>query len=251
MTQSWQERTELLFKNEKTEKIQNSSILIAGLGGVGAYAAEMLCRAGVKNLTIIDFDTVKQSNKNRQLIALESTIGLTKTEVMASRLSDINPDINLNVMNVFLRDELTDEILAKQYDYVVDAIDTLSPKIFFIKRAVKNGLKLVSSMGAGGKTDPEKIMISDISESYNCDLARALRKKLSGLGIKSGFKVVFSSEKTKANSKVYVEDEPNKKTTVGTVSYMPAIFGCYCASVVIREIAGEEIFLEKTNKSKK
>ncbi len=240
MNENWQERTLLLLKSEKVEKLKCANVLVAGLGGVGAYAAEMLCRAGVGKLTIIDFDTVHPSNKNRQLLALDSTIGKAKSQLMKERLIDINPNLELVVHDVYLRDELSDNILEEKFDYVVDAIDTLSPKIFFINRAVKNGLKLISSMGAGGKLDPSKVLIADFSESYNCNLARVLRKKLSKLGVKSGFKVVFSNELVDDDCVMFVENVENKKTTVGTISYMPAIFGCYCASVVIRELISPE-----------
>ena len=244
MTSShWQERTELLIRTENLEKLRASHVFVAGLGGVGAYAAEMLCRAGVGNLTIADGDHVNPSNRNRQLLALESTHGKRKAILMAERLKDINPNIQLTVIDEFLRDERTDEILGLSYDYVVDAIDTLSPKIFLIRSAVKLGLPLVSSMGAGGKMDPSRVMVADFSNTFHCNLARILRKRLRRLDVSGGFKAVFSAELVDEESITPVEDEPNKKTTVGTISYMPAIFGCVCASVVIRELLGFNIEL--------
>ena len=244
MIEDWQERTNLLIKKDKLEILKKSNVLIAGLGGVGAFAAEMICRAGVGKMTIIDSDNVKPSNKNRQLLAMESTVGLPKAEIMGARLRDINPEIELCVHNEYLRDQFSDQILDEKFDYVVDAIDTLAPKVFFIRGAMLNGLKLVSSMGAGGRTDPAKIKIADFSDSHNCDLARLLRKRLGGFDIKSGFKVVFSTEISSEESKIHVENVQNKKTTIGTISYLPAIFGCYCASVVIRDLIGEEVPLE-------
>jgi len=234
--ENWLDRTELLLGKEQLLKLKNSNILIAGLGGVGAYAAEQLCRSGIGELTIIDADIVEVTNKNRQLIALDSTIGLSKVNVMSARLKDINPDIKLNIINEYVRDTRITELLkAHKYDYVVDAIDTLSPKIFLIYNSVENNLPIVSSMGSGGKLDPSQILVSDISKSYNCPLARVLRKGLHRMGIYKGVKVVFSSEKINPSAVILVESE-NKKSNVGTISYIPAIFGCFMASVVIRDI---------------
>ena len=232
----WLERTELLIGEGKLKNIASKHVLVAGLGGVGAYAAEMICRAGVGELTIIDGDIIQPSNRNRQLLALKSTEGKSKAELMATRLHDINPDIKLNVINEYIKDERLDEILKRPFDYVVDAIDTLAPKIFFIYNALENGLKIASSMGAGGKTDPTKVHIKDISKSYNCKLAAVLRKRLHRLGVYTGVKVVFSSEKVNKEAVIWIEEEDSKKSTVGTISYMPAIFGCFLASIVINDL---------------
>ncbi len=235
---SWLERTELLFGKEKLEKLKQANVLVVGLGGVGAYAAEQLCRAGIGKMTIVDGDVVEESNRNRQLPALVSTKGLPKAEILAQRFKDINPEIELTVVNDFIRDERTIELLKSQpFDYVVDAIDTLSPKVFLVYHALQMGLKVVSSMGAGGKTDPSKIELTDISKSYNCKLAKMMRKRLSRLGVKKGLKVVFSSEEIDENA-VKLEESRNKKSTVGTISYMPPMFGCFIASAVIRDLAG-------------
>ncbi|GAB4277604.1 MAG: tRNA threonylcarbamoyladenosine dehydratase [Marinilabiliales bacterium] len=236
---NWQERTALLIGEKKIQLLSSKHVLIAGLGGVGGYAAEQICRAGIGKLTIIDGDKINISNKNRQLIALDSTIGINKAIAFKKRLLDINPQLELNVIEEYIKDERITEILDNKYDYVVDAIDTLSPKVFFIYNSVKFGHNIVSSMGAGSKTDPEKVKIADISKSYNCTLARILRKKLHRLGVYEGVKVVFSSEKSQKESVVLQDNEPNKKSTVGTISYMPAIFGCYCASVVIRDLISD------------
>jgi tRNA A37 threonylcarbamoyladenosine dehydratase len=234
---SWLERTELLVGKEKLAKLHNSNVLIVGLGGVGAYAAEQICRAGVGNMTIIDADLVHESNLNRQLAALQSTLLQPKASVMASRLLDINPDLNLKVYAEFLRDQRTEEILLSQkFDYVIDAIDTLSPKINLIIKSLKLKIPLVSSMGAGGKFDPSQVQIADISKSYNDMLARMLRKRLHKYGIYSGFKVIFSPEEIDKSKVVLLENEQNKKSAVGTISFMPAVFGIFAASVVINSI---------------
>ncbi len=233
---SWLNRSELLLGKKGVETLQRSNVLIVGLGGVGAYAAEQLCRSGIGKLTIVDADVIEESNLNRQLPALTSTIGKSKVDVLQNRLLDINPDIEITAIKTFLRDEKTAKILmAQQYDYVVDAIDTLSPKVFLIYECVKHKINVVSSMGAGGKTDPTMVKISDVSKSFNCKLARMMRKRLSKLGIKKGFKVVFSPEEVLLDA-VKIEESQNKKSTVGTISYMPAIFGCFAASVVINDL---------------
>lgn len=232
----WLSRTELLAGKEKLIALREKHVLIAGLGGVGAMAAEQICRAGIGRMTIIDGDTVHPSNRNRQLPALKSTEGINKTEVMSKRLLDINPNLKLNVLNEYIRDERILEILGTGYDYVVDAIDTLSPKVILLFNCVQLGLPVVSSMGAGGKFDPSQIRVVDINESYNCKLAYYLRKRLHKMGVWKGLKVVFSPETVDRNSVILQEDESNKKSNVGTISYMPAIFGCYCASVVVRDL---------------
>lgn len=236
---SWQERTQLLLGEEKLATINKSHILVVGLGGVGAYATEMLARAGVGELTIADADTVGESNINRQLIALHSTIGRNKTDVLAERLMDINPNLKLHIHTEYIRDEKTYELLdAAKYDYVVDCIDTLSPKVNLIAGALERGIPLVSSMGAGAKTDPTKIEVKDIEKSHHCPLAHMLRKRLHKLGIRSGFWAVFSPEPVREGSMIIAE-ERNKKSNVGSISYIPAAFGCVCSSVVIRDLLDE------------
>lgn len=232
----WQDRTELLIGKKGLENLKKAHVLVAGLGGVGAYAAEMLCRAGVGELTIIDGDVVQPGNMNRQLIALNSTIGKSKARLMQVRLLDINPQLRLNVIEEYIKDDRMIEILDQPYDYVIDAIDTLAPKIFLIYHALQKGHRVASSMGAGGKTDPTKIQIADLSDSYNCKLASILRKRLHRLGVYDGVKVVFSSEKVAKEAVLLTEGEQNKKSTVGTISYLPAVFGCFLASIVIRDL---------------
>jgi tRNA A37 threonylcarbamoyladenosine dehydratase len=228
----------MLIGSDSLARLHSASILVVGLGGVGSYAAEAICRAGVGSMTIVDGDTVHSSNRNRQLLALKSTAGMPKADIMGARLLDINPSLQLKVINEYIRDERMTEILDSGFDYVVDAIDTLSPKVFLIYHSVQRNLKIVSSMGAGGKFDPLSIRISDISETTDCTLARILRKKLHKLGVRSGFMAVYSPEVIDKTKIIPTAGEKNKASVVGTISYMPAAFGLACASVVIREIAG-------------
>jgi tRNA A37 threonylcarbamoyladenosine dehydratase len=234
----WLSRTELLLGADGLNKLKTSNVLIVGLGGVGGYAAEMICRAGVGKMTIVDGDTLHSTNRNRQLLALKSTDGKAKALVMAERLKDINPGLDVTVINEYIRDERMTEILDSGFSYVVDAIDTLSPKVFLIYHAVMKKIPVVSSMGAGGKFDPTRITISNISETTDCSLARILRKRLHRLGIRGGVTAIYSSEAIDKSKVVPAIGEKNKASIVGTVSYMPAAFGIACASVVIRDLAG-------------
>ena len=238
--EQWQERTSMLLGEETLARFAASKVMVVGLGGVGAYAAEMLCRAGVGNMVILDSDTVSVTNRNRQLIALESTIGKLKTEVVARRLRDINPAVNLTVIPEYIEESNLEEIfsMAGELDYVVDAIDTLAPKISLIKYCVEHKIPHVSAMGAGATLDATKIRIADISKSYNCPLAHILRKKLRKEGISKGFKVVFSEELPDRDAIVPME-ERNKKSQVGTISYLPAVFGCVCAQAAIEYLIGK------------
>ena len=236
---NWLERTELLLGKEKLDLLRQAHVLVVGLGGVGAYAAEMIARAGVGRMTIADADTVAPNNINRQLVALHSTVGRPKAEVLAERLRDINPTLELHVVDKYIKDEETDLLLdSARFDYAVDAIDTLSPKLALILGALKRGIPLVSSMGAGAKTDPTKMEIADISKTHHCPLAHMLRKRLHKLGVRSGFKAVFSPEAMREGAMILC-DEQNKKSNVGTISYIPALFGIGCASVAIRTLIGE------------
>lgn len=238
---NWLERSYLLLGEENMAKLRGANVLVVGVGGVGAYAAEMIVRVGVSRMTIADSDTVAASNINRQLIALQSTIGRDKVALLAERLRDINPDLELRTVNAYIKDEMTDTLLdSERFDYVVDAIDTLSPKLALIKGCIDRGYPVVSSMGAGAKLDPTRLEISDISKTHHCPLAHMLRKRLHKIGIRSGFKAVFSAEPPREGAMVECE-ERNKKSTVGTISYLPAMFGIGCASVVIRELCGIEI----------
>ena len=241
MQSEWLQRTELLVKEEGIERLQSANILIVGLGGVGSFAAEFLVRSGIGNLTIVDGDTVDITNINRQLPALNSTIGKNKTDVVAERILDINPEINLKKINEFLEPERMEKILTQEkFDYVLDCIDSLSPKLALIITCKRKKIKLVSAMGAGGKTDPSKVMVRDISKTNNCFLAKQIRKKLKKEQIHKGFRCVFSTEIQNENSLKMTDGSNYKKSFYGTISYMPAIFGLYAAAEVIRFLLKKE-----------
>ena len=242
--EAWLERTELLMGSEKLDRLRSANVLVVGVGGVGAYAAEMIVRAGVGRMTIADADKVSPSNINRQLVALHSTVGREKCDILAERLMDINPKLQLTTVNRFIKDDETDALLdSDQFDYVVDAIDTLSPKLALIKGAMDRNIPLVSSMGAGAKTDPTLMEIKDIAKTHHCPLAHMLRKRLHKIGIRKGFWAVFSPEPVREGAMILCEEQ-NKKSNVGTISYIPALFGIGCASVVVRDLIGE--FKNKT-----
>lgn len=233
----WMSRTQLLLGDELIETLQKKHVLVVGLGGVGGICAEMIARAGVGKMTIVDADTVDLSNTNRQIPALHSTAGKLKSEVMAERLKDINPDIELIVKSIYIKDEITGQLLDEaQYDFAVDCIDTLSPKVYFIKACLDRKIPMVSSLGAGGKVDPSQVVITDISKTYQCNLASYVRKKLHSFGIYKGVTVVFSAERVDQSRIIETEKAYPKKSIIGTISYMPAIFGCMAASVVIRSL---------------
>ena len=236
----WQDRTRLLIGEEGINTLKSKHVIVVGLGGVGAYAAEQLARAGIGRMTIVDGDVVNITNRNRQLLALESTVGRPKAEVMAERLRDINPEIELTVLHQYLKDQAIIDLMAQPFDYVVDAIDTVAPKVFLLYYAKMNNQHIVSSMGAGGKFHPEKIEICDISKSNHCRLAFYIRKRLHRLGVFDGIKAVYSTEPVDASS-VITEgvEEQNKVSNVGTISYLPAAFGIFCASVVINDLLGK------------
>lgn len=262
--EAWQERTCLLVGEEKLEAFRAATVIIVGTGGVGGYAAEMICRAGVGNMVLIDSDTVSVSNINRQLLAMTSTIGKSKVRVLEARLKDINPDVNITIIEQYLTPENIPTLLTPIVEaaagqsatgqfifgalcspeknsagkrvpglFLVDAIDTLAPKLALIDFCVKNGIGHVSSMGSGAKFDVTQVRIADISKSYNCPLAYIVRKRLRReYGISKGFKVVFSEELPDKDA-IIAEEGRNKKSNVGTISYLPAVFGCACAQVAV------------------
>ncbi len=232
--EEWMQRTSLLLSEEMTIRLQSGRVLVVGVGGVGAYAAEMLVRAGLGRMTIIDSDSVALSNINRQLVALHSTVGLDKVDVLAKRLNDINPHLELSARKCYLDVEGVDVLLQEGYDFVIDAIDTVAPKVALLAACMRQGIPVVSSMGAGARIDPSQIRYADIADTFHCGLARAVRTRLRKMGVKGKLPVVFSTEVPRAEAVQEVTGERNKRTTVGTVSYMPAIFGCYLAAYVIR-----------------
>ena len=234
---AWTERTELLFGEARVRELAACHVLVVGLGGVGGYAAELIARAGIGRMTIVDADTVQPSNINRQLVATTETIGQAKSTVLAERLRSINPSLQLEAIQAFLKDESLTELLDRhRYDYIVDAIDSLTPKTHLIAQALQRGLPIISSMGAGAKSDPFKIQLADLSRSNSCTLARVLRKRLRKLGVHQGLPVVFSSELPDPKAVKEIQGEQCKRSTAGTVSYMPALFGCHLAAYVIQHL---------------
>ncbi len=234
---NWMQRTSLLFGEEKMRRLAQAHVLVVGLGGVGSYAAELICRAGVGAMTIVDADTVQPGNINRQLPALHTTLGERKADVVARRLLDIHPELRLTVHPVFLKDDNIPELLdSASFDFVVDAIDTLSPKCYLIGQALQRRLRIVSSMGAGAKSDVTQVRFADIRDTYHCGLSKAVRKKLLKMGLRRKLPVVFSTEQADPEAVFEIRDEKNKKSTCGTVSYMPAVFGCYLAEYVLKRL---------------
>ncbi len=234
----WQQRTHLLYGAERAARIAAAHVLVVGTGGVGAYAAEMLCRAGVGRLTLLDADAVAESNINRQLPALHSTVGRPKVEVLAERFYDINPAVQLTLRAEYLEAEAAEALLqADRFDFVVDAIDTIRPKVALIAAALRSRTPIVSSMGAGAKTDITQIRFADVWETYHCGLSKSVRKGLTDAGLKGRrLPVVFCAQQADRNALLAVEGERNKKTTTGTVSYMPATFGCFLAQYVLEHL---------------
>jgi tRNA threonylcarbamoyladenosine dehydratase len=238
-TGNWKERTQLLLGETKLKILHESHVLIAGIGGVGGYAAEQLCRAGIGKLTLIDSDIVQPSNRNRQIIALTSSEGKLKTEILQQRLIDINPDLKIKVITEYLTEENIPLLVNEEYSYVIDAIDTLTPKVAFLAHCYSNGYRIVSSMGSGGRLDPSKVIIDDISKSHHCKFAYIVRKYLHKQNIYKGIKVIYSSETVPSEAIIVTDGSDNKRSIVGTISYMPAIFGCFCAAEVIRGIIND------------
>lgn len=231
----WQERAELLFKKEGLENLKNSNVLVVGVGGVGSFAAEFLARAGVGNLTIVDGDVVDITNINRQLPALHSTVGMTKIDVVGDRLMDINPELNLTKVKEFLSPERAFEIVDEKYDYVLDCIDSVTPKLNLIIGAKRKRVKIISSMGAGGKMEAAKVKVADITNTVNCMFAKTIRRRLKEHKIDK-LKVVFSSEIQDESSLKMTDGSNYKKSFYGTNSYMPGLFGLYMAETVIRSL---------------
>ncbi|WP_310587324.1 tRNA threonylcarbamoyladenosine dehydratase [Dyadobacter sp. 50-39] len=236
---SWLSRTELLIGRENLMKLSQSHVLVIGLGGVGSFAAEFICRGGVGTMTIVDGDVVDPTNRNRQLPALATNHGQSKADIMAERLKAINPELTLHVVKSFVTPDAVEQILdAAPYDYIVDAIDSVTPKLTFLTHAYKRNLRIVSSMGAGGKMDPTQLKVVDISKTYNCPFAQQVRKNLKKEGIYKGIKAVFSTEEQIRESLILTDGSNYKKSAYGTMPYLPATFGATCASVVLRDLVG-------------
>ncbi len=232
------ERTTLLVGNKGLEKLNNAHVLIVGLGGVGSYAAEAIARSGVGKMTIIDGDTVDPTNRNRQIQALTSTHGLNKAVLMGERIKLINPEVDLTVIESFKNPDDMKDFMTQKFTYVIDAIDSISPKLYLLQTAYFNNQRIISSMGAGGKMDPTKIQVVDIAQTYNCPMAQYVRKRLRYMNIYKGINSVFSTELPAKHSIMKTDGSKFKKSAYGTISYLPAAFGLTCASVVIRDIVG-------------
>ena len=235
----WLQRTELLIGAEALQRLKRLNVMIIGLGGVGSYAAEFLARAGVGKMTIVDGDAVDLTNTNRQLPALHSTVGRSKAGIMAERMRDINPELDLTVKEAFLTPDVVKALRFGDYDYVFDCIDSVQPKQYVIVACKQQGVRVVSSMGAGGRLDPSKVRVDDISRTFNCPFAQQVRKGLKRKGVRRGVTVVFSSEPVDRETCMMTDGSRFKKSFYGTISYIPALFGLHMASVVVREVAGK------------
>ena len=234
---SWLSRTELLIGKSALLTLAKSHVMVVGLGGVGSFAAEFIARSGIGRMTIIDGDVIDPSNRNRQLPALATNHGEYKAAIMAERLKAINPELNLKIIKDFINPEMVEQLFNEVPDYIIDAIDSITPKLTFIVNAHEKKIPLVSSMGAGGKMDPTNLMVADISKTYNCVFAQQIRKMLKrNHQIKNGIKCVFSPELPKKESLILTDGSNYKKSAYGTISYMPAVFGAVAASVVIRDL---------------
>jgi|JI10StandDraft_1071094.scaffolds.fasta_scaffold34735_6 tRNA A37 threonylcarbamoyladenosine dehydratase len=246
LDRKWLSRTALITGDEGLDRLAAAHVIVIGLGGVGSYAAEFIARSGVGEMTIVDGDDVEASNRNRQLPALATTEGQSKALIMEERLKAINPEIKINVIRSFLMPEVIEDVLSKPFDYVVEAIDSITPKTMVIAVAKAKKLRIVSSMGAGGKLDPTKLIVTDISETHTCRFAKYVRKRLKKMGVRKGVKAVFSSELVIRESLMMTDGSRFKKSAYGTISYLPATFGAVCASVAIRDLLDDVV---KTKKS--
>lgn len=233
---SWLSRTSLLIGEEALNRLTQKHVMVVGMGGVGSFAAEFIARSGIGQMTIIDGDVVDPTNRNRQLPALATTHGISKVQIMAERILAINPEMKLNVVQQFVDPEMVKEQLARQPDFIIDAIDSITPKVTFIEMAYRSKIPLVSSMGAGAKLDPTQLQVVDISKTWNCPFAQQIRKNLKNRGISRGVKVVFSPEDPIKESLMLTDGKNFKKSAYGTISYMPATFGAVTASVAIRKL---------------
>lgn len=240
---SWLSRSALLVGNDGIEKLQTKHVLVVGLGGVGSFAAEFICRSGIGEMTIVDGDVVDPTNRNRQLPALATNHGVSKASIMQERLMAINPELKLHVVNSFLTPDKCREILETQFDYAMDCIDSVMPKITLLSTALEKNIPIVSSMGAGGKMDPTQLRVAMLPETYQCVFASYIRKRLNKLENSSKIKAVFSTEEMDKKSMIMTDGSNFKRSAYGTVSYLPAAFGGACASVVIRDLLGLKISL--------
>lgn len=242
---NWLSRSALILGDNGINLLQTKHVLVVGLGGVGSFAAEFVCRSGIGEMTIVDGDVVDPSNRNRQLPALATNHGVSKAEIMKERLLAINPALKLHVVNSFLTPEKCREILESKYDYVMDCIDSIMPKITLLSAALQQNIPIVSAMGAGGKLDPTQLRITYLPDTYQCVFASYVRKRLRKLSHTNKIKAVFSTEEVRKESLIMTDGSNFKRSAYGTVSYLPAAFGGVCASVVIRDLLGEKIAMEE------
>jgi tRNA threonylcarbamoyladenosine dehydratase len=236
MNTSWLSRSELLVGKEGIDRLTQAHVLVVGLGGVGSFAAEFIARAGVGTMTIVDGDVVDPTNRNRQLPALSTNHGVSKAEIMAERIRAINPEITLHVVQEFLTPQKCREILTVKFDYVMDCIDSITPKVTLLQTAYETGQRIVSSMGAGGRVDPTQLKVTDLIDTYQCHFAQYVRKRVKKLKVGRGIKAVFSTEEMDKDSIILTDGSNFKRSAYGTISYLPATFGSVCASVVIRDL---------------
>ena len=234
---AYNQRTALLLGEQAIDSLNNARVVIVGVGGVGAYAVEMIARSGVGHITIIDGDKVAPSNLNRQLPALISTIGTPKVEVMKQRITDINPDCEVSAIKAFIGKDDIEAYMTPRPDFVIDAIDSISPKVALLEYCYRNKIKVISSMGAGGRVDPTKVKYADISETYHDGLAREVRKRLKKSGISSGIKTVFSTEQPRRNAIMMTDEIAFKVSSFGTVAWLPSLFGIMLAAYALNHIA--------------
>lgn len=235
-------RTAYIYGEDAIDKLKKSRVAVFGVGGVGGYICEALCRAGVGSIDIFDRDSVSVSNINRQIIALHSTVGRAKVEVMKERMLDINPDCNITAHNVFYLPENADEFDLSDYDYIADAVDTVAAKLEIAERAYKLGVPVISAMGAGNKTDPTRFEVADIADTTVCPLARVMRRELKARGIKK-YKVVYSKEEP---IKSGVVDSESGKAIPGSLSFVPSVVGLIMAGEIVNDLVENNNMFIKT-----
>jgi tRNA A37 threonylcarbamoyladenosine dehydratase len=238
---NWLSRSALLIGNEGINTLQQKHVLVVGLGGVGSFAAEFICRSGIGEMTIVDGDVVDPSNRNRQLPALFTNHGVSKAEIMKERLLSINPELKLHVINDFLTPDKCRDLMENHFDYVMDCIDSLTPKVILLSKALEKNVPIVSSMGAGGKLDPTQVRVTWLPDTYQCVFAQYVRKRLKRFENYSQIKAVFSTEEIMKDSLLMTDGSNFKRSAYGTASYLPAAFGGVCASVAIRDMLGQTI----------
>lgn len=238
---NWLSRSALLMGDEGIDTLQQKHVLVVGLGGVGSFAAEFICRSGIGEMTIVDGDVVDPTNRNRQLPALSTNHGESKAAIMKARLLAINPELRLHVISDFLTPEKCRDLMRGNFDYVMDCIDSITPKLTLLTEALERNIPIVSSMGAGGKLDPTQIKVTWLPDTYQCVFAQYVRKRLKALSNYGQIKAVFSTEEMIKASLVMTDGSNFKRSAYGTVSYLPAAFGGVCASVAIRDLLGQPI----------